>query len=277
MSETLKEKISSWLDEQGYPLEMETASVAKSLGFDVSQSDYYIDPEGDEAREIDLVVSSNNYAGNYNKSYNLFIECKSNKKSKPWLVFSNINELMDDATSIEEHVSKMHKYSSFIASEYAEKLLLKTAGNNNFNNIYPRLGVEPMLGHGVTQAFGTTSDIPFKAMMSATKAAMSHIKRFGIPMLSVPCTIAIPVVVIDSPLFTVSYNSESEEFEIEQVPKVEILWKHLVAGKSRNGIFIVERNNLNEFLTECKKSSDWWLNIDDSQLEEIHNEITGRK
>ncbi|MES9861888.1 MAG: hypothetical protein ABW160_22215 [Candidatus Thiodiazotropha sp. 4PDIV1] len=175
MAESLENKVMSWLDEQGYPLEMEAASIAKAHGFDVSQSDYYIDPEGDEPREIDLVVSSHNFTGKYSKSYNLFIECKSCKKSKPWVVFSNNNELIGHANTMDEHLIKMPKHSSYIASEYAKSILLNASANNIIDTIYPRLGVEPYLGHGVTQSFSTAGDIPFKAMMSSTKAAISYI------------------------------------------------------------------------------------------------------
>ena len=276
MEDTIEKKILSWLEEQGYPLEMEVASIAKEMDFDVSQSDYYIDPESDEGREIDLVVSKDNFAGKFNRSYNLLIECKSSKKQKPWLVFSEDNELVGDADSIEEHLAKFHRFSSLLATPIAESYLMKLGTQNELDNIYPRLGIEPHLGYGVAQAFNTNSDVAFKAMMSATKASISSIKRFCIPGLSEPCAIAIPVIVIDSPLFSVSRNSCSNDLKIKRVHCAEILWKHLVASKSRIGVFVVERSHLSGFLSKCKISSDWWLNLDESELDKIRNEIKDR-
>ena len=105
----MDKKILDWLNEEGYPLEMQTASFAKDAGFDVSQSEYYIDPEDSGAREIDLVVNSINHNANYTKSYNLFIECKSSKKAKPWIVLSNENDFLDSPGNLEEHILKMNQ------------------------------------------------------------------------------------------------------------------------------------------------------------------------
>ncbi len=170
----------------------------------------------------------------------------------------------------------MQQYSSFIVNDHADRILLKAHATNELNNMYPRLGAEPMIGHGVTQAFTSGTDVPFKAMMSATKAAMSHIERFGEPLINIPCVIAIPVVVIDSPLYSVSYNSNTKEFVINKVSRAEILWKHLVAGKSRNAIFIVEKTALKEFFTDCKNAADWWMNISDEELHLVTNELDAR-
>ena len=269
----IESKILTWLNKEGYPLEMETASIAKDAGFEVSQSDYYIDPEDSGAREIDLVVNNSNYGGGYTKSYNLFIECKSSKKSKPWIVFSNENELLMHTNSIEDHVLKMQCYSSLITNDHGDGILSNAFIEDKLANMYPKLGVEPMIGHGITQAFSEGADIPFKAMMSATKAAMSHIDRFGKPLLSIPCVVAVPVVVIDSPLYSVSYDPAKKEFNITNISRAEILWKHLVAGKSRNAVFIVEKSSLKDFFADCKKASDWWLNMSDDELKDVTNNI----
>lgn len=269
-------EILTWLNKEGYPLEMETASIAKDAGFEVSQSDYYIDPEDSGAREIDIVANNSNYDSGYTKSYNLFIECKSSKKGKPWIVFSNESELLKHSKSIDGHVLKMQRYSSLITNDHADGILSNAHIEDELANMYPKLGVEPMIGHGVTQAFSGGSDIPFKAMMSATKAAMSHVERFGKPFLSTPCVVAVPIVVIDSPLYCVSYDLAKKEFIISNISRAEILWKHLVAGKSRNAVFIVEKSSLKDFFADCKKASDWWMNIDNNDLLEITHNIKER-
>ncbi|MES9861887.1 MAG: hypothetical protein ABW160_22220 [Candidatus Thiodiazotropha sp. 4PDIV1] len=91
-------------------------------------------------------------------------------------------------------------------------------------------------------------------------------------MLSIPCAIAIPVVVIDSPLYNVVHNHELNKSEIFEASRVEILWKHLVGGRSRVGMYIVNHSALSGFLADCKKSADWWLEIEDHELDEVAKE-----
>src|SRR6476469_3471123 len=48
--------VRTWLDKQGFPLEMRTASAFRAAGFDVRQSSYYVDAETGKAREIDVIA-----------------------------------------------------------------------------------------------------------------------------------------------------------------------------------------------------------------------------
>jgi len=57
----LEEKLLDWLKSEGYSLQMRTAQVFKEAGFDVSQSQCYLDPESDDLREIDVVASINRH------------------------------------------------------------------------------------------------------------------------------------------------------------------------------------------------------------------------
>lgn len=50
--ENLKERVSDWLEKQGYPLEMEVALAFQKEGFTVSLSDWYKDFNSGESREI---------------------------------------------------------------------------------------------------------------------------------------------------------------------------------------------------------------------------------
>ena len=137
------------------------------------------------------------------------------------------------------------------------------------SDLFPRIDTEPTLGYGLTQAFTSGTDIPFKAMTSAIKASLSHVERFGTVFLSIPFLLAIPVLVIEAPLFSVVYDSKSSEFEINEITYGALLWKHVVAHRSRIGIFIVQRNNLEDFLNKCKASADWWSNLDEGFVTEI--------
>jgi hypothetical protein len=269
MADSLEGKVASWLREQGYPLEMEAAWFGKDIGFEVSQSDYYIDPETDQPREIDLILSAQQFRKRFNISYNLFIECKSSR-AKPWLLFSTENHLVPPYKD-QYSLGPLTVYGAMISNDLGRDLLLKSMFDGNRENIYPRLDTGPTLGYGVTQAFGQASDVPFKALMSASKAALSHVKRFGdLEFLSIPFLVAVPVVLIDVPLLSVVYTPGSPDLDIREIDRGLLLWKHMVGGRSRIGIYIVQRSDFPSFLKDCYKSAKWWTDVSDETLGEIY-------
>jgi hypothetical protein len=81
--------VRKWLQEQGYPLEMQAASAFREVGFEVQQSTYYQDPETDKAREIDVEATIKSHYGFLNIKF--FLECKSG--AKPWVLFCSEHTL----------------------------------------------------------------------------------------------------------------------------------------------------------------------------------------
>ncbi|MEZ0272330.1 MAG: hypothetical protein ACAH18_09570 [Methylophilaceae bacterium] len=267
MSQSLESRVLNWLTEQGFPLEMEVASMAKATGFEVSQSDYYLDPESGDAREIDLVLSVHSYRGNFSLTYNLFVECKSSR-DKPWLLFCTPNEIGEELTR-ENRLQFIDVESAFISNDLGGHLLLQSTFNGNLTNLFPRLNTQPLLGYGITQAFAQAGDAPFKAMMSATKAALSHTKRMGTLGLTIPFLFSTPVVVIDVPLLAVSFSSDTNELNIAEIPSGNLFWKHVVDGRSRIGVYVVTKQAFPEFLARCYASAKWWTSQDEEALEPI--------
>jgi hypothetical protein len=86
MSEDLKNKIRNWLDGQGYPLEMRVARAFQEVGFSVTSSEYYIDPDEKKPREIDVIASLQDVIDGVIFELVYTIECKSSK-ANPWICF----------------------------------------------------------------------------------------------------------------------------------------------------------------------------------------------
>lgn len=275
MTDSLNTRVAAWLQKQGFPLEMEAAAAARGIGFDVSQSDYYIDPEGGGSREIDLVLSISRFTGNYNLTYALFVECKSSR-DKPWLLFSSPNELATSSEGTEDFLRRYAIHSAFTANSYGEDLLLNSMKSDGYKNAFPRIDSEAVLGHGMTQAFAEAGDPPFKAIMGATKAARSYVSRHEGPGLSTSIVFAAPIVLIDVPLLSVSLAPGSSELEIVKLDRGAILWKQLVANRSRIGVYIVTKSAFPAFLAECKASADWWLNSNSTLLDTVVAQRNGR-
>jgi hypothetical protein len=53
-----KEYVESWLQKQGYPLEMVVAQELRRAGFGVTESAYYEDQHSHQPREIDMFASA---------------------------------------------------------------------------------------------------------------------------------------------------------------------------------------------------------------------------
>ena len=88
--------------------------------------------------------------------------------------------------------------------------------------------------------------------------------------LSIPCAFTIPVLVIDAPLLSVVYAPGSDKLLITQIDRGALLWKHVVAGHSRIGVYVVHRSYAKAFLGECFKSAQWWTQFPDSLLNEAY-------
>lgn len=91
-SEVLPSKVLGWLKKQGYSLEMKVAQTFEQAGFEVSQSQRYLDPGSDELREIDVVASLHRQIDGIDASITLFIECKYSQ-DKPWVIFTSSRRL----------------------------------------------------------------------------------------------------------------------------------------------------------------------------------------
>ncbi|MGH8494410.1 MAG: hypothetical protein ACRERR_15085 [Moraxellaceae bacterium] len=268
MSEPIEQKIQGRLKKNGFPLEMAVASVAKATGFDVSQSDYYIDHDTNEPREIDLILSANKFIDGFNVSYNLLIECKSSKE-KPWIIFGEKN--LGHQKNNNDIANIFHLHSSHITNDLGDTLLMQTVYGQDVGRIYPRINSEGHIGHGMAQAFSEACDAPFKAMMSASKAALYKTSRDSALVLSVPIILSIPVIVIDVPLFLASFSETSKDVELSEIKRGVIHWKHVVGGRSRIGIYIVTKDELSSFLHDCFESAKWWINTDTETLMAIRN------
>jgi hypothetical protein len=81
--------VRKWLNGQGYPLEMRTASAFRQAGFEVRQSTLYRDPETGKSREVDTLAIDPDVLGILRISF--VVECKAT--TKPWILLCSQNTL----------------------------------------------------------------------------------------------------------------------------------------------------------------------------------------
>jgi hypothetical protein len=72
---TSEAAVKKWLVESDYPLlrEMEVAARFRRGGFGVSQSDFYVDPDTEKPREIDVVAEMMDLVGDSDTGLNLYL------------------------------------------------------------------------------------------------------------------------------------------------------------------------------------------------------------
>jgi len=247
-SQSIQQKIKGWLEKNGYPLEMRVSRKLTEQEFGVTQSHYYEDYESGKPREIDVVarlydyIEPNNYVAIAELETFLTIECKST--SNPWVVFC---ETKPNVWNIEQALS----------NKAGEKLLARSRKELEKTTFYSWSRVA---GHGVAQALGGNEDMPYSAVMSATKAAEAQ-SRMALKEEAKwknnneHCEIClsvnvIPAIVITAPLFECRLGEDGNT-ELNQVEHSSIVLRYPRRKKGyKTGvvIHIVTESALNELV-----------------------------
>lgn len=243
MTEELINKVRKWIEEQGYPLEMKVARCFQNAGFRVSSSEYYLDPEENKPREIDIIASLDDVIAGKTFQLAFVVECKSSKKS-PWVCFQGESKQQRDAIV------------GFIAR------LATVQGNNLLNEISCNpdtitkclFGLPENHAYAVTNALRDGKDLPYQAVVGAQKAAKALVSHYDkIQTLPNPIhtvCIAFPLVVADTSIFSCTLGHEGS-IEIKQVPSHTLLRTGF--GTYYSIIEIVAASSLEEFV-ETKAS-----------------------
>jgi hypothetical protein len=245
-SDELKKKVENWIKEQGYPLEMKVATAFIDEGFDVRQGSFYLDPESNESREIDVIVRCGDILSHFDVYF--IIECKSN--SKPWILFTSENTL-----------AGYNRYFAYcLYSEFARNQFInKTMYNRQLGEMLPWFDKKGRNAYAVTQAFTTSVDNTYKAAMSSLKAAIA-LKISEEKKWQKHLTFIFPVIVIDGSLFE-SYLNPSGELVVDAVEKGFLHFPLEINGLIGTNIYVVTLGGLPHFINEAKKLNSELLKL----------------
>ena len=193
------------METQGYPLEMRAASIFRTAGFRVTQSDTYVDQESGKVREVDLVCSHDELGGL--ASTKIVIECKSGEK--PWIVFSSLHVL--------ENRNRFFAYADL--SVDLQSTLLKC----EYDLVRQKLSwIEKpnRTGYSVVQVFKQNEDEAYGVARALMKAARAQLREAG--RATPPLTAIFPVLVIDTALFE-CYLGDNGTIQLTEVSEAEFL------------------------------------------------------
>ncbi|TZF88346.1 hypothetical protein [Cognatilysobacter lacus] len=229
----LEEKLKSWFNSTGFPLEIESARAFLRARFAVEHSAVYIDPETSKGREIDLLAYKRDPTGCFAAFF--AVECKAS--DKPWVVLTN-----------------RHQYTRFGA------LWIATMSQKARNAIGPRikdylLAYEDHLGpsvggYALKQAFAGQSDQAYTASIGALKAAASVVKDEDSAL-----AFGFPTIVVSTPIYEYSEGPEGEQ-RFAEVPhssfEFSAYWEHY----NRAVVRIVSKDHLPEYARHCRELAE---------------------
>lgn len=238
-SSGLQVKVAKWLENTGYPLEMLVYNkFYNGSNFKIRHGWYFKDPETDISREIDIVATIHEPLGL--AEINFVIECK--KTSKPWVLF----------TSEDAH-SGFHRLNSFaLISEHARNSLVDVlCDETEKTEEIPWLWKNGRVGHGLIQALSSTSDVAYKATLSAVKASIwlqnnsfwqsTELRQF---------VLSFPVIVISSPLYE-SYIDEKGETKLQEINYGFLFFNQQIKNFNGTCVMVVNEKHLDQFVKDC--------------------------
>ena len=213
--------------------------VAKAFAeerFEVIQSRYFEDPEEGKLREIDLTAARLEVEDGFMASVVFAVECKSSP-DKPWVLLSSADR---------ERPSLLQ---SFQGSALVSQSVTRDYGHVMYRSdpSIPVIHPGPRYGYGVTQAFTSGVDVPYKAVRSAVKSAVARVHETG---ESDEYTFVVPVVVFEGRLFECRLDKEGRTL-VDEIESGTLWWRSSVAGFDRPKVRIVTETALPAFIEQA--------------------------
>jgi hypothetical protein len=249
-NDDLNKKLNEWVESQGYPLEIEVANEFQQHGFNVIVSDWYKDYESQTLREVD--VSATTFS-DMNKPKTLQISwemsCKTSR-DKPWISFISENQLKQELA-----------FNTMCSPSLSKMLFEEWKKDKPVNPLIDHPLLNPQrVCHSITQAFTTSVDIPFQAVMSAVKACVHMVTRTEVLTYSnkrgkgTIWYVAFPVVVIDGKLFE-CFIDRNGRSHLSEVQRVVLPWPKIEPINSWPRVHIITRPELQEFTRQAAEAT----------------------
>jgi len=246
---SIEKKISDWLVNTGFPLEMEVATILRKRGLSVFQADYYLDPKSNEYREIDVVATIDYFVApkeGHLLRFEILCECKTSR-DKPWLFF------VDDSAMPQDRLLMFNR----AGNQFATRLLNKAA-NHSAGNPPPLFAFERPPAYGVTQGFGKKQndlDTGYAALMQVANATRVRAENSALAFKDVEGSLNaeafIAVVVVDGQLFDVTLGEDWSP-SVNAVERQVVMWRNPVGGQPLTIIHVVRKDRFGLFVSDVQ-------------------------
>lgn len=228
------ENLASWLEKQGFSLEMRAASKFRQAGFQVKQSAHYHDRGLGKDREIDVVANLTQVSGD--ALVHLAVECKSS--DKPWVVLISPNAL-----------DGIDPWLSWGLMTHAGVDTFASGGVVSPDEL-PWYTTSSECGYSLRKAF-TDRDDGFAASAAVCKAAQYLVLPMQADHRQLPTyAIAFPVIVVDAPIVECRLDSEGR-IQLTEVRRSQYLFEDHAMFDAWVRIHIVHIDELQNFANEA--------------------------
>jgi hypothetical protein len=225
------DQIKKWLSEQGFPLEMRTASEFREAGFEVTLSGLYTDQDTGKPREIDVVALDFDYVGVTRIAF--IVECKSSKK--PWLLLCDPDVLIGQ--------NRVHSFAA--VSKNAASAMVEEKVFEALLDECPWFSEKEPTGYSFRCAF-SEKDTGFEATSGVAKATVDFVNSAK----DYQQCVGFPVIVIDSPLVRCMLDKNGE-IHCEEVTEGKVFFKYGLEQPFRTCIRIVSLAHLAKFVDQA--------------------------
>ncbi len=266
---SMEDKIKSWLEKTGYPLELYVQKELIKGGYFCDKSPLYIDLQESTSREIDVVAfKATEHDIPCSFETKLFIECK--KSEKPLVVLTADTDKCARFTTLFGHDVVGHNQPSFGVTAYSTLLDLELCAQQEFVGEFAS---ETFVGYSLVTSFSKSDENIYKGVMGLSKASeffrsnyLEFFDRLKTDRAKKSDTelhyeLQIPTLVVDCPLF-VAYLDKFGEMQVEPTQwsniQVKLPW---VIGKYDEerecSIQVVTKEYFSQFLFEVDKISSY--------------------
>jgi hypothetical protein len=255
----LSGKVKSWICEQGYPVEMHVAKKFREAGFRTTQSEYFVDPESRDNREIDVVASCQKDIGVLLVRITVCVECKSSKKH-PWVAFTSKDTRLSRSASI------VQRPANNLGKEFLRRIT-----QNKYAHQIPFFKMGERNGFSLTEAFTSGKDNAYAACLSVAKCARSLVEKAeeGSRLQGPICNIVIPLVVIDGKLF--ECHQDDLEIDVEEINQATLIWRNQVSNTGHSIIGICTFDALSKYIRGVSRLANFVFAQEDV-FQDIENE-----
>ena len=163
-------------------------------------------PESGKGREIDVIATDPDHIGIV--EIHFVVECESSKK--PWVLLTSEDVLSN--------------YNRLFALGVLSKDVLKSFAHRTgeLMDTLPWLRKSSRSGYALRHAFSGSHDFAYSAAMSVAKACDSLVRPLDARYIA-PFILVFPVIVIDTPLFECTLQSNGQ-LQLDEVSQGEFLF-----------------------------------------------------
>jgi hypothetical protein len=255
----LIEKVKSWLDKQGYPLEFRTASAFSAAGIPAEQGFYVRETNASAAREVDVVAGIRRNLGGVSCHIDILVECKWSG-DKPWVVFTNPRTIMAPSACI----------AQTIGSSLGQAVMYCLAGNVQIQ-AFDTFASRERNGFGGRRAFSGENELDLfhSTVQGIVSKTLMYVKRHdekGKPdQMPTVCRIAFPMIVIDGELFEAYFDPGENDLRLKSAESIRLHWRGAESpGSWISTLDIVKLGALEDLIS--RRKLEWERLRDEAEL-----------